>query len=447
MKIYSFPRGGIPFEDQSAPLKTADVSNAFLPGLSIIPIGNKSNRVNPIVQVGDMVREGMLIARAVTPGTVNIHATVPGKIIRKVTWKNIDGAENDAFVIKMEGSFDKLGKKDESMIWNGLNGYDIQRIISDYGITEMERSEKPLADMISASRRESEKLALVVRCVFDDPWLAADYALCRERMSAVIEGAAIVAKACFKVSQIIFAVSNKEKDLAQQLTDRAKKIDIPASIVFTGNRYPQHKNRELELALRAYEKKEGLNLGSLLILGPAVLAAVTDAVVHKKPVLDRFVAVGGSAVKQPKILRVRIGTRIGEVIEQCGGFCETPERILTGSVLSGKEVVYLDEPVGKNCYAIVAMTKSQAAIHGQQNCINCGECRVVCPIGLDPQKIYKKIRAMELKNAGATGCKGCGCCKIVCPSALPLLETIIEDNHEDNQTVQNTNPAVEVKSV
>ena len=204
------------------------------------------------------------------------------------------------------------------------------------------------------------------------------------------------------------------------------KIDIPSSVVLTGSRYPQRIRRELELALRSYEKKEGLDLGSLFILGPAVLAAAYDAVAHKKPILERYVAVGGSAVKNPQIMKARIGTRISELIEQCGGFSERPERIITGSPLSGNEVMYLDEPVGKTCYAIVAMSKAPASKNFKQNCINCGECRTVCPVGLDPQNIYKRVKAYEIDNVLTTGCHGCGCCRIVCPSALPLMENIRE---------------------
>ena len=426
MKIYSFPRGGFPYIDSSAPVKSSAV-NAFLPALSVIPLGNKNSKVTPVVSIGETVREGMLIGRAFSAGSVNIHATVPGRVIRKVTWKDKNNIDNDALVIKMEGAFEKLGKKEEVMLWNGLNGYDIQRIISDCGIIELENTEKPLAEMISASRRDSERLTLVVRCVFDDPWLVSDYALCKERMSAVIEGAAIAAKACFKVEQVIFAVSHLEKDLGEELLEGAAKINIPSSLVLTGSRYPQRKNRELEISLRAYEKKEELKLGSFLILSPSVLAAAYDAVVHKKPVLDRYVAVGGTAVKNPQIMRVRIGTRIGEVIQQCGGFAAPPEKIVTGSPLSGNEVSYLDEPVGKTCYAIVAMSKSQAVIHSMQNCINCGECRTVCPVGLDPQHIYKRIKSGENVNSHIINCQGCGCCKIVCPSGLPLLETILEE--------------------
>jgi electron transport complex protein RnfC len=88
--------------------------------------------------------------------------------------------------------------------------------------------------------------------------------------------------------------------------------------------------------------------------------------------------------------------------------------------------MYLDEPVGKTCYAIVAMSKAPALKRINRNCINCGECRIVCPVGLDPQYIYKKIIAYEIDNILTTGCHGCGCCRIVCPSALPLMENIRE---------------------
>lgn len=429
MRVYSFPRGGIIYSDPTAPRKSEAVK-AFLPSLSVISLGDGRRRVYPSVSVGEMVKEGMLVGRATGSGTVNTHATVPGRVTRKVTWKDRDGFVNEALLIKMEGSFEKLGKKDEVFPWRGLTGYDIQRIISDYGIVETENAERPLAEMISAVRRDNKNLTLVIRCVFDDPWLVADYALCKERLNAVIEGAGIVAKACFKVSQILIAVSRPEKELGKTLLAASGGLDIPLSMVLTGHRYPQRSQRELELALRKYEKKEGLDLGAFLILGPSVLAAAFDAVARKKPVLERYVAVGGAAVRYPQIMKVRIGTRINELIEQCGGFRERPAKIIIGSPLSGKEVVYPDEPVGKTCYAVVAMSYAQAVNHQQRNCINCCQCRVVCPVGLDPQNIYKRIKALEIDNAESTGCYGCGCCKIVCPSSLPLLKTFQERGKE-----------------
>jgi electron transport complex protein RnfC len=430
MKIYSFPRGGLVFDDPTAPQKNKAV-NAFLPAISVIPLGYSSaGKVFPIVQTGEAVREGMLIGRASGPNAVNVHASVPGRVLRKISWKDRYGMDNDAIVIRMEGAFEKLGKKEDIFQWKALSGYNLQRIISDFGIVEMENSGRSLSAIISTARSENEKITLVVRCVFDDPWLAADYALCNERLQAVVEGAAIVAKACFKVTQVIFAVSYHEKELGERLMQEAENWDIQSFLALTGCRYPQRNNRELELALRIFERKEKYSFGSFLILSPSVLAAVHDAVKHKRPILDRYVAVGGSAVRHPQIMKVRIGTRIGELIEQCGGFIEAPYRIATGSPLSGREVTYLDEPVRKNCYAIAAMSKSQAASGEQQNCINCGECRTVCPMGLDPQYIYKRIKTLGIQNVRSVGCHGCGCCRVVCPSALLLSETILEGYQE-----------------
>jgi electron transport complex protein RnfC len=372
-----------------------------------------------------MVKEGMLIGRGQGPGSANVHATVPGRVIRTVSWKNDGGAVNDALVIRMEGSFEKLGRREEIFPWESLTSFDLQRIISEQGIVEMEDSGRPVAEMISALRTVSGPLTLVVRCVFDDPWLAADYVLCRERLNAVAEGSLIMGRAG-RVNHILFAFSHKEKEMGEALLAESGKWDIPSSLVLAGSRYPQRNRRELELVLRNYEKKEALELGTLLILGPATLAAVHDAVKLKKPVLDRYVAVGGSAVKKPQVMKVRIGTRIGEVLAECGGFIDKPKRIATGSPLLGRAVADLDEPVIKTSYAVFAVLGSQAWSSAPRNCISCGECRMVCPVGLDPEELYKQAGGPNSGESPALAaeCHGCGCCEVVCPSRLPLSGVI-----------------------
>jgi electron transport complex protein RnfC len=425
MKIYSFPRGGLSFDDPTVPPKNSSVT-AFLPALSVIPlIQHTGGRAYPVVSVGDMVREGMIIGRGQGPGSANVHATVPGRVIRAVSWVRDGGSSHNALVIRMEGSFERLGKREEVFPWESLSPYDLQRIISEYGIVEMEGSGRPVSEMISSVRSLKGPLSLVVRCVFDDPWLAADYVLCRERIKAVAEGSFIMARAA-RAGRIVFALSHKEKALGEALLGETGAWDIPSSLVLVGSRYPQRNQRELELVLRNYEKKEALEMGSLLILGPATLAAVHDAVKLKKPILDRYVAVGGSAVKKPQVMKVRIGTRIGEILAECGGFIDKPKRIATGSPLLGRVVVDLDEPVIKTSYAVFAMLGSQAGGSVRRDCISCGECREVCPVGLDPEELYKQAGGRKPENLpGESGCHGCGCCEVVCPSRLPLSGVIL----------------------
>lgn len=433
MKIYTFPRGGISYEDPSVPPRSPSVV-AFLPTLSVIPlIQHSGGRASPLVSVGDVVREGMLIGKGSGPGSANIHATVPGKVIRIVSWKDSSGHANEALVIRMAGAFERLGKREERYAWAGMSGYDLQKLIAENGVVEMEGSGRPVAEMISICRNSGEETSLVVRCVFDDPWLAADRALCGERLDAVVEGAFIIARATGRVGRVVFVVSSPDRELGEDMLSEAGRYEIPSSLVLAGSRYPQRNRRELELVLRDFQKREDLDLGSLFILGPATLAAVCDAVKYKRPILDRYIAVGGSAVRNPQVMLVRIGKRIGDLFVECGGFSARPRRIATGSPLAGKAVAYLDEPVTKTSYAVFAMLKAQAGIHGERDCISCGECRRVCPVGLDPEELYKGIIAqrrgisggLDSETAqGRESCHGCGCCDVVCPSALPLSTVI-----------------------
>jgi electron transport complex protein RnfC len=427
MKVYSFPRGGLVFDDHTVPPRDSSIV-AYLPVFSVIPmVQYPGGHLTALVSVGDSVKEGMLIGRGEKPGSANVHATVPGKVVRNVEWKDNDGRHNEAMVIRMEGAFERLGKTQANLSGSGMSYQDLQKVLTDCGIVEMEGTGRPVAEILTAFRKLEGTQTLVVRCVFDDPWLAADYVVCKERLQAVVEGGIIIAKAGgSKIKQVVFAVSQKEKEIGKAMLAEAAKYNIPAFMVLTGSMYPQRNRRELELALRNYEKKENLELGALMVFSPATLAAVHDAAKYHRPILDRYVAVGGSAVREPHVMRVRIGKRLGDLFDECGGFIDLPCRVVVGSPLSGKTVLNLDEPVTKTSYAVFAMLKTQAGDYVERDCISCGECRSVCPVGLDPEELYKQIKVLHSEqNPGIEECHGCGCCELVCPSHLSLSNVIM----------------------
>jgi electron transport complex protein RnfC len=429
MKVYSFPRGGLSFLDSTVPPRNAS-EVAFLPALSVIPLGRHSGgAVNALVGVGDSVTEGMLIGMGKGPGLANVHATVPGRVVRRFEWEDSEGRPCEALVIRMEGSFERLGKDKESLYDERMGSRELCRILAECGIVEMEGSGKPVAATLSALSEAGIPQSLVARCVFDDPWLAADYALCKERLRDVVEGCFMIAKAEGRIGRVIFAVSHRERKIGEEMLAEAEQYGIPSTLVLTGSKYPQRNRRELELVLQEYSKKENVNLGALLILGPATLAAVHDAVKYRRPILDRYVAVGGSAVLKPQVMRVRIGKRLGELFEECGGFIADPSRIAVGSPLAGKTVANLNEPVTKTSFAVFAMLKAQAGDYPQRGCISCGECRSVCPVGLDPEELYKRIT--NLGCGSEETCHGCGCCEVVCPSHLPLSDVIMGRKAEE----------------
>jgi electron transport complex protein RnfC len=407
-----------------------------LPVISVIPlVHHTGSRAYPVVSVGDSVREGMLVGRGYDRGSANIHAAVPGKVVGVVSWKMIEGHTNDALVIRLEGSFDKLGRREELLPWQGLDAEKLQALITEHGVVVMESSGLPVSDLIAPFRALEGRRTLAVRCVFDDPWLAADYVLCRERLKAVVEGSVIAARAS-RSERSVFAVSRRERDLGDVFLAEASAYDLPASVAVVGSRYPQRNRRELDLALRNYAAAEGFDLGNILFLGPSTLAAIHDAVKLKRPILDRYVAVGGSAVRKARVIKARIGARIGDLFEECGGFVGPPKRVATGSPILGRLVRDLDEPVLKTTYAVFALLRGQTGEGPSRSCIGCGECRVVCPVGLDPEELYKTAGLSG--GSGAAGsalakqCHGCGCCDVVCPSRLPLSAVIANFAREND---------------
>jgi electron transport complex protein RnfC len=400
-------------------------NEAFLPLLSVIPlVQNNGAKTTPLVTVGDTVREGMLVARADSIGAANLHAAVPGAVVRTVSWEMADGIMNEGLIIRMGGSFDTSGKPEVMFSWDNSPAHELIERVEHCGIVEMEGSGRPIPEVLRAYSEAQEASTLVLSCVFDDPWRVADYVLCQERVAAVVEGSVIFAKMSH-VSRIVYAVSWRERRLAAKLLHEAANYDTPAIAVLTGSRYPQGNARELKLALRAYERKEGDQLGRLIIEGPATLAAIRDAVVLKKPILERFVAVGGSAVRKPQVLHARIGKRIREMFNECGGFIRKPSRIASGSPLSGHRVAALDEPVTKTMFALFALLPNHVGGKVARSCIGCGQCRAVCPIGLDPEALFKRISLALPGSSRIAECHGCGCCDVVCPSRLPLSTDIV----------------------
>jgi len=447
MKTYSFPRGGISLEDPTVP-RDDSRETAFLPALSVIPLArHPGGTVEALVSAGDLVREGMLVGRGRPGESANVHSPVPGRVLRVARWEDGEGRVCEGLLVRMEGSFDRLGAPEEDRfpdhMWNLMDYGELAEALEDCGIVDMEGSGGPLEPVLAAFRRHRGPKTLVARCVFDDPWLAADRVLCLERADAVVEGAFMTAAACGGGTcangegaaangggaGVLFAVTANDRKIGEALLAASAAQGLSARAIYTGCRYPQRNAREMGLALREHAKRTKTDPGLVLALGPATLAAVRDAVRYRRPILERYVAVGGSAVREPKIVRSRIGKRIGELFDECGGLVEGPLRVVSGSPFFGERVRHLDEPVTRTCHAVAAVLRTRSGGGPERGCISCGECRRVCPVALDPEEMYKRIRAFagvgpSAHHPGFRECHGCGCCEIVCPSRLPLPDVI-----------------------
>lgn len=183
----------------------------------------------------------------------------------------------------------------------------------------------------------------------------------------------------------------------------------------------------------------------------------------------RVVTVAGSAVRQAKHLRTRLGVPFDHLTRallsdgknhrficggvmrgyksSAGGFMGFYETALT-VMPEGDEEEFLgfvrpgySKPTHSKAFLSVFNKKKleySCSTHGElRPCVNCGYCDTVCAVDILPQFTYKAILADAIEEAlehGLLDCVECGLCSYVCPSKIPLVDTLIKakaDYHKE----------------
>ena len=325
----------------------------------------------------------------------------------------------DALSIALEGSFERLGRKMEVFPWKSLSKHQILKVIGEKGVVEDDGFGLPLYDRLHDPKGIRESCILVVNCLESDPWNSSAAAVFAERSEAIREGIEILQRILSPVRTLL-AIDDDESAIAQ--AGRGESQDIfPAEVMLLEPRYPQ----DLPTLLKEAICGRKAFAGDLIVISVSTVASVYDAVVLNKPQVERYITVAGDAVKSPGILRARIGTSIGELLEECGGFGSMPECIVLNGPFRGNAVADLDFPVLKTTKSIIALTVAETRSSGTTACLRCGKCVLGCPARLNPSRLFKRIVRGNLTEAVSEGlqfCTECGTCAYLCPSRLPLVQ-------------------------
>ncbi|MGI5065340.1 SLBB domain-containing protein [Treponema putidum] len=392
--------------------------NAFLPQRAFIPIAFDSKKPpETIVMRGETVKEGQIIARTEKPFSIGIYSSIPGIVYDFVDFTLPDGKHIHTAAVKLEGSFDILGRPSADYPWRTSSYSEIIRAIDYSGILNTaEISPVPLAYRIRNALKKGG--ADIYISLFDkDPSSGVDSILFDNFFEEVAEGLGIAAKVLNAASLICIHKLVKSDLYKLEKISEVCEPFCKVKFINASNYYPLVQNNY-------FENKEN----TFLIDIPTAIYTY-EVVRTNNPITSVYILVTGKAINEPKVLKVKIGTPIGNLIEECGGFKTMPAQIILNGLIGGIPVDSLDIPVTSTLKSIHIPGKDNIKKYSTDDCINCGLCFSSCPLYLEPKKIVTAIERSALNEdilKQIEICSGCACCSACCPSRIPLCSIILE---------------------
>jgi Na+-translocating ferredoxin:NAD+ oxidoreductase RnfC subunit len=134
--------------------------------------------------------------------------------------------------------------------------------------------------------------------------------------------------------------------------------------------------------------------------------------------------VSGEAAGKKGMYRVPHGTPISEIMAAAD--VKDPFRIVGGSILAGNAVFSTEAPVNRGIKELLFLSEAEVSEEEEVNCIRCGRCADVCPVGLKPYELNALaiVRDFDSFFAERGGmCVECGLCSYICPSKRHLTQS------------------------
>lgn len=419
-------KGGVHPKENKKYTESKPIEEIPLPEEVIIPLQQHIGKPSKIiVNKGDKVNAGDPVSEAGGFVSVPCHASISGTV--KAIQPHIHplGGEVTSVIIEGDGE-DKYSEKIEfNSDYMNLSPEEMKNMIHEAGIAGMGGATFPTHVKLSPPPEKKIDTAILngSEC---EPYLTSDHRLMLEKTEEIIEGFRIIMK-ILGVNRGIVGIEKNKPDAIKKMEEVSSRFP-EIGVVSLDVKYPQGAEKQLIYALTRRKVPPGklpMEVGCL-VHNVGTAKAVYDAVAFKRPLIDRVVTVAGDITYQ-KNLNVRIGTPIKNLIDYCGGFVNSPKKIIIGGPMMGIAQHSLNAPVIKGTSGIIILRSEQIGFGKTTPCLNCGKCVEICPMNLTPNIIASLVENGRIEDAGeynALDCIECGCCSYICPARINLVQNI-----------------------
>ena len=397
----------------------------FVPEYTL-PLGQHIGApANPLVEKGQKVKRGEVIA---TPGgyvSVAYHAPVTGTVSALEMRDHPCGQPQSSIVIKTDPFSSQLLSSSPDLDWRSLSAKDFSTKVQEAGIVGLGGAAFPTHVKLSIPEGKTCEYLILNGCECE-PFLTADHRVMLEQFEALLQGTEILLK-FLGAKKAYIGVEMNKADAIAVLRNALKDRSLPITVVPLEVKYPQGAEKMLISSILDQEVPSGklpLDL-HVVVANVSTTVAVVDYFNSGKPLIERVVTVTGPGVDRPSNLMVPIGSPIRAVLESCGGLKEGVSRVILGGPMMGMVQKNLDVPVTKGTSGILALTDADIHEIESFSCVRCGKCVEACPAFLNPSLMglmAKKGLYEEMEQESLMDCMECASCSYVCPSAIPLVQ-------------------------
>ena len=379
----------------------------------------------PLVKVGDKVAVGQLIGDTDKFVSAPIHASVSGVVTAVGDVKLPNGVMSKAVTIESDG---------EMRLWEGIEPpkvetrEDFVKAVRASGLVGLGGAGFPTHIKLNFPPDKNID-TLVINAAECEPYITVDYRECIENSWDILSGVYTI-KDMLGIKNVIIAAEDNKPEafkVLKNIADHKDDIKDEVKLMVLESKYPQGAEKMMVQSATGRKVPPGklpADVGCV-VMNVASAAFIARYLKTGKPLVSRSLTVDGSAIANPKNVRVPVGTNIGDIIDFCGGFSAEPCKILTGGPMMGLAIVGTELPVLKQNNAILAFAKDDAVLKPEKDCIRCGRCASACPMSLMPTNIVRAAKARDveaLKKIGVNVCMECGSCAFACPAGKPLVQ-------------------------
>jgi electron transport complex protein RnfC len=425
--LLTFPKGGIhPHEYKELTEHRAIETFPTPEEVDILLIQHFGAPCKPLVKKKDQVSEGDLIGEVESGLGANIHSSLSGTV------KNIGKAANAVSVsspsITIKADPEAKPKEYAPSDWRGLSREELLNRVKRAGIVGIGGAGFPTHVKL-APPPEAKVDTLIINGAECEPYLTTDHRVMLEHSQEVIEGAKIILT-MLGIKQCHIGVEANKMDAIEVMRKTASEASsngLQIKIDPLEVKYPQGSEKQLIESITG-RKVPGFGLPfdvGLIVQNVGTTKAIYDAVVLNKPLYEKVITISGKGIERPANLRVRIGTRLTDIVSYLGGTKPDLAKVIMGGPMMGFAVSTLDIPITKTTSGILFLTEDEIDTQIHSQCIRCGWCLDACPMGLAPNEIGVYVeagRAEETAQFGVFECFECGCCSFVCPAKRPLVQ-------------------------